>query len=75
MLGSALAMDKAAAKEALAAAGVPQARWATIHEPRWTGDPAEIDRILDDLGETLFVKPANMGSSVGVSRVTGGDGL
>ncbi len=75
VLGSALAMDKAAAKEALGAAGVPQARWATIHEPGWVGDPAEIDGILARLGQTLFVKPANMGSSVGISRVTGGEGL
>ncbi len=71
VLGSALAMDKSAAKQALAAAGVPQARWETIHEPRWSGDPSALGGILERLGETVFVKPANMGSSVGVSKATG----
>ncbi|NNF55034.1 MAG: D-alanine--D-alanine ligase [Acidimicrobiales bacterium] len=71
VLGSALAMDKAAAKATLSAAGVPQARWRAIHEPAWSGDEDAITGILHDLGETVFVKPANMGSSVGVSKATG----
>ncbi len=71
VLGSALAMDKAAAKAALSAAGVPQARWLAIHEPVWSGDDDAVTAILDELGETVFVKPANMGSSVGVSKATG----
>ncbi len=71
VLGSALAMDKAAAKAALSAAGVPQARWLAIHEPLWSGDHDAVTAILDELGDTVFVKPANMGSSVGVSKATG----
>ena len=71
VLGSALAMDKVAAKHALDAAGVPQSSWRAIHEPEWTGEAASVAEILDELGETVFVKPANMGSSVGVSKATG----
>ncbi|MFW2384010.1 MAG: D-alanine--D-alanine ligase family protein [Acidimicrobiales bacterium] len=71
VLGSALAMDKSAAKQALAAAGVPQSRWETLHEPRFDSSPAMLEGILERLGDTVFVKPANMGSSVGVSKATG----
>ncbi len=71
VLGSALAMDKAAAKAVLSAAGVPQALWKAIHEPVWSDDDDAVTAILDELGETVFVKPANMGSSVGVSKATG----
>ncbi len=69
VLASALAMDKAKAKEVFAFNGIPQARWLT-----WRADelPADLaDRIGADLGYPCFVKPANMGSSVGVSKVHG----
>ena len=68
VLGSALAMDKAAAKEMLAGAGLPQAafRWGVEDEL----DDAFLDEVIDALGLPLFVKPANMGSSVGVSKVS-----
>ncbi|MEZ5343208.1 MAG: D-alanine--D-alanine ligase family protein [Acidimicrobiales bacterium] len=65
VLGSAIAMDKAKAKEILALAGIPQTRWITINESLFDGDSAAI---ADQLGFPCFVKPANMGSSVGVSR-------
>jgi D-alanine--D-alanine ligase len=66
VLGSALAMDKAMAKEVLAAAGLPQARWRSAHEHELT--PALLDAVAADLGFPMFVKPANMGSSVGVTK-------
>jgi D-alanine-D-alanine ligase len=66
VLSSALAMDKAMAKQVLAAAGVPQARHRAFAEHRRTpGLPAQL---ADELGLPCFVKPANMGSSVGVSK-------
>ncbi len=65
VLGSALTMDKAKAKEVLRATGIPQTRWITLFEPEWDCD---LDRLIADLGLPLFVKPANMGSSVGVSK-------
>lgn len=66
VLGSALAMDKIAAKNALDAAGVPQAQWVGMNADEI--GPTTAPLLLDRLGSPLFVKPANMGSSVGVSR-------
>lgn len=68
VLGSALAMDKIAAKNALSAAGIPQAAWYGFNADELT--PATAPNLLRELGDTVFVKPANMGSSVGVSRAT-----
>jgi D-alanine-D-alanine ligase len=66
VLGSALAMDKAMAKQVLGAAGVPQARYRAVRAHQVTpGLPAAV---AEELGLPLFVKPANMGSSVGVSK-------
>jgi D-alanine-D-alanine ligase len=69
VLSSALAMDKAKAKEVAAFHGIPQARWCAVHEGELAdeGLPA---RIVGDLGLPVFVKPANMGSSVGVSKAS-----
>ncbi len=67
VLASALAMDKAKAKEVFAFHGIPQARWLTWRADELAADLA--DRIGEDLGYPCFVKPANMGSSVGVSKV------
>ena len=66
VLGSALAMDKAMAKQVLAANGIPQARYQAFRANEITpGLPAAV---ADQLGLPLFVKPANMGSSIGVSK-------
>ncbi len=66
VLGSALAMDKAMAKQVLAANGIAQARFRALadHE-RTPGTPA---RLVDEFGLPCFVKPSNMGSSVGVTK-------
>jgi D-alanine-D-alanine ligase len=66
VLGSAVAMDKAMAKEVLQSAGIPQVRHRTARAHHV--DDLLLGRFVDDLGLPLFVKPANMGSSVGVSR-------
>jgi D-alanine-D-alanine ligase len=66
VLGSALAMDKAMAKQVLAVNDVPQARHHSVRANEITaGLPAAL---VEELGLPLFVKPANMGSSVGVSK-------
>jgi len=66
VLGSAVAMDKAMAKQVAFAAGIPQARFRSFGEHEMTpGLPADL---AADLGLPAFVKPANMGSSVGVSK-------
>jgi D-alanine-D-alanine ligase len=66
VLGSALCMDKSAAKDVLTAHGLPQARWLSARER--AVDEAFVDRVIDELGFPLFVKPANLGSSVGVTK-------
>ena len=66
VLGSALAMDKAMAKQVLAANGIAQARFRALREDRL--DPSTAATLADELGLPCFVKPSNMGSSVGVSK-------
>lgn len=66
VLGSAVGMDKAVAKELLAHRGIPVARWATVRAHEHSASIAP--RLAADLGMPVFVKPANMGSSIGVSR-------
>ena len=73
VLGSAVAMDKAMAKQVLDAAGIAQARYRAFAEHQITPSlPAEL---AAELGLPCFVKPANMGSSVGVSKATTIEGL
>ncbi|MGB0112839.1 MAG: D-alanine--D-alanine ligase family protein [Ilumatobacteraceae bacterium] len=68
VLGSAVAMDKAMAKQVLTAAGIPQARFRAFAEHEIT--PGLPQQLVDELGLPVFVKPANMGSSVGVSKAS-----
>ncbi|HEX7276084.1 MAG TPA: D-alanine--D-alanine ligase, partial [Acidimicrobiales bacterium] len=65
VLGSALCMDKAMAKDAAAAHGLPQVRHLAFRDVDLEG---AVDRVVADLGLPVFVKPANLGSSVGVTR-------
>lgn len=66
VLGSATAMDKAAAKEMLAFHGIPQCGWESRRASEIDTDT--LDTVVSRLGFPIFVKPANMGSSVGVSK-------
>ena len=66
VLGSAVAMDKAVAKELVGFHGIPQARWVGLREHEV--GPGRLDAIVAELGLPVFVKPANMGSSVGVTK-------
>ena len=66
VLGSAVAMDKELAKRLLRDAGIASARFNTVRQPL---SDAGAERICAGLGLPLFVKPANLGSSVGVSKV------
>jgi D-alanine-D-alanine ligase len=73
VLGSALGMDKQAMKAAFAAAGLPQVPYACVEARQLdSADPAALDKLLErleaELGYPCFVKPANMGSSVGISK-------
>ena len=71
--GSAAAMDKVMAKALLAAAGLPQARYLARHESEV--DPGLAAEVEARLGWPVFVKPANMGSSIGISKVKDPGGL
>ena len=74
VLASALCMDKTAANTMLAQAGLAHTRWrsVTLDDPAASdADLApDVDAIVEDLGLPVYVKPANMGSSVGVSRAS-----
>ncbi|WP_420640264.1 D-alanine--D-alanine ligase family protein [Candidatus Poriferisocius sp.] len=68
VLASAVCMDKTMAKLVCAHQGLPQCRYRTATA---NDDAARVaEEAIADLGLPLFVKPANMGSSVGVSRAT-----
>jgi D-alanine-D-alanine ligase len=74
VLASAVGMNKIAMKRALAAEGIPITPHVWFDGPRWrsaSGGP----RLVDGLRWPLFVKPASMGSSIGVSRVTSQEDL
>lgn len=73
VLGSALNMDKATAKVVAQAAGLPVCRWISARDTEI--DDALIARVGAELGWPVFVKPSNMGSSVGVSRADDPAGL
>jgi D-alanine-D-alanine ligase len=77
VLASALAMDKGAAKQMFTAAGIAQARYRAVHATEVDRDGAAgtAARLARDLGLPVFVKPANMGSSIGVSRARDVDEL
>lgn len=69
VLGSAVTMDKAMAKTVLAANGIPQTEWLAFQEHEILADmELVVKRVVAQLDLPVFVKPANMGSSVGVSR-------
>lgn len=70
VLASAVAMDKPTTKALLAQAGIPQARYLVVTRREWREQPGYVAaRIEVELGFPCFVKPANLGSSVGISKV------
>ena len=68
VLASAVCMDKATAKEILAFHGIPQGRWRSAR--RADVAPSFLDEVASSFGYPIFVKPANLGSSIGISRAT-----
>lgn len=67
VLGSALGMDKDAQKRLLREAGINVARFKTLTKSTYS--EKEADKIIKKIGLPLFIKPANLGSSVGISKV------
>lgn len=68
VLGSAAAMDKIVMKRLFASAGLPQVAWREVLAPAWRERREAVLAELAELGTERFVKPANLGSSVGISR-------
>ncbi|MFC5848905.1 D-alanine--D-alanine ligase family protein [Deinococcus petrolearius] len=75
VLGSAVSMDKVMTKQVLASAGIPQVAWRLAVRREWGQAPDTVRARAAELGFPLFVKPANLGSSVGISKVRGLDEL
>jgi D-alanine-D-alanine ligase len=68
-LSSAAAMDKAVARRLFEAAGLPLAAWLDIRQYQYEADPAAFHAAVEEkIGYPNFVKPANSGSSIGVSK-------
>jgi D-alanine-D-alanine ligase len=68
VLGSAVGMDKDVLKRLLREAKLPTVKFIVVH--RRNKDTITFERVREELGIPLFVKPANLGSSVGISKVT-----
>jgi D-alanine-D-alanine ligase len=75
VLGSAAGMDKATMKILFAARGLPVVPWMTIVAHEWRRERGRVIAAALRLGLPLFVKPANLGSSVGISKVKAEDAL
>jgi D-alanine-D-alanine ligase len=73
ILGSAIGMDKDVMKRLLRDAGIAVADFEVVRTAALS--PAEVEKLLQRLGLPLFVKPANMGSSVGVTKVNTAEDL
>lgn len=71
VLASSLAMDKVALKQVLAAAGIPQVRHVGVRETRWRAEPLAVRAEIAELGLPTWIKPARLGSSVGIVKVRG----
>ncbi|MBE2316959.1 D-alanine--D-alanine ligase [Solirubrobacter sp. CPCC 204708] len=74
VLASSLCMDKVVFKDVLAGV-VPQVPYAGLREPRWRAEPEAVLEELAALGLPVFVKPARLGSSVGIAKVRTADEL
>ena len=72
---SAVCMDKVLFKQLMSAVGVPQVGYVGVRTERFRRAPEEVLASLAPLGLPVFVKPAHLGSSVGIVKVTEGGAL
>ncbi len=76
MISSACCMDKVVTNTLADAAGIPQAKWLGASENTYDEVKADLIKNVNEyLGYPVFVKPANAGSSVGVSKATDDESL
>src|SRR5262252_5911439 len=70
VLGSAVGMDKDVMKRLFRDARLPVVKWVLLLRKEWQQDPRQAQGAIEQkIGYPLFVKPANLGSSVGISKV------
>lgn len=69
VLSSAVAMDKDVAKRLFVQAGLPTVDWSVVRHSDMADTASTVDRVVGEVGLPAFVKPVELGSSVGVSRV------
>jgi len=70
VLGSAIGMDKDVSKRLCQEAGIPVVPWITVHRWQWEKEPEAVRAEIEGKFEyPVFVKPATLGSSVGMSKV------
>ena len=69
VLASAVGMDKAIQKVLFKSAGLPVVRHEVVTESEWIEDPDAVAANAEALGTPLFVKPSNLGSSVGITKI------
>jgi D-alanine-D-alanine ligase len=74
VLASSVGMDKGLMKAVLHDAGIPVCRWLVVR-PREESFESIVSRVAAEIGFPCFVKPANLGSSVGISKVRTRDDL
>jgi D-alanine-D-alanine ligase len=75
VLACAVCMDKVVFKELMAHGGIPQVRYAAVAHERWRADRGSVLEEVAQLGLPVFVKPAALGSSVGIVKVASPDEL
>jgi D-alanine-D-alanine ligase len=70
VLASAAGMDKDVMKRLFRDAGLPVVKWVVVWREEWEENPARARKLIQkEIRYPLFVKPANLGSSVGISKV------
>nr|WP_304219409.1 D-alanine--D-alanine ligase [Fredinandcohnia onubensis] len=76
VLASSAGMDKVIMKNIFGQAGLLQAKYASYIRSEWKQNPEEAyTKVEEELGYPCFVKPANLGSSVGISKATNRESL
>lgn len=76
VLGSALCMDKVVASSVLKAHNIPQAKYTSLKKHEWDMDNhLALEKALQSVELPVFVKPANAGSSVGISKASSNEEL
>jgi D-alanine-D-alanine ligase len=70
VLASALCMNKVLFKQLMAELGIPQVDYRAVAQPDHEADPQATARAVAPLGYPVFVKPARLGSSVGIAKVS-----